>query len=178
MISHCDFENLDVNHSFNVLKVYKNTFADSISLVHCTFDNISGHVLNLDKEIDAIGIYNVENVEVSHCTFKDVGGSALNLYRGGKDESTFGPILTLSDSQFDNVGHDKRNKNEAAVLIHGVQLAKMSNLSFNESRKIKMHLAVGDPVIKLTTIDVNGGEAIESNDDAYERINISYKNIK
>ena len=26
------------------------------------------------------------------------------------NESTFGPILKLSDSQFDNVGQDKRNK--------------------------------------------------------------------
>jgi len=175
MIRNCDFRDLDVNHSFNVLRVYKNTFADSIVLTNCTFENISGHVLNLDKEIDDVGIYNVEDVEVVDCVFKDVGGSAIKLHRGGRDESTFGPILKLKDSSFDNVGHDKRNKNDAAVLIHGVQLAHMNNLNFLNSKKLKMHLIVGEPVIQLSNITFDGGEGLLSNDDAYQSSNITYK---
>ena len=178
MIRDCDFKDLDVNHSFNVLKVYKNTFADSIVLADCTFDNITGHVLNLDKEIDDIGIYNVEDVEVKNCTFSNIGGTALKLHRGGRDESTFGPILKMDQTKFENVGYDRRNKNEAAVLLHGVQLAEMNNLSFKNSRKLKLHLIVGEPVIKLNTVSIDGGERIESNDDAYQRTDITYQNMK
>ena len=178
IVRNCDFKDLDVNHSFNVLKVYKNTFADSILLEDCTFDGITGHVLNLDKEIDDIGIYNVENVDIIDCHFKDVGGLAVKLHRGGRDESTFGPMLKMHNSNFDNVGHDQRNKDNAAVLLHGVQLADMENLSFRDSRKIKLHLIVGEPVIKLNAIRIDGGEPIESNDDAFQRTNISYQNMK
>jgi poly(beta-D-mannuronate) lyase len=176
MIRNCDFTDLDVNHSFNVLKVYKNTFADSILLADCTFDNISGHVLNLDKEIDDIGIYNAEDVEIVNCTFKDIGGSALKLHRGGRDESTFGPILKMHDSEFDNVGYDQRNKNEAAVLLHGVQLAEMNNLNFKNSRKLQLHLIVGEPVIKIKNTTFINSEGIKSNDNAYQTENIKYQN--
>ena len=178
MIRNCDFADLNVNHSFNVLTVYKSTFADSILLVNCTFANITGHVLNLDKEIDDVGIYNVENVDIVNCQFKNIGGVALKLHRGGRDESTFGPILKMSESTFDNVGHDVRNKDKAAIVLHGVQFAEINNLSLKDSKKIKLHLIVGDPVIKLNTININGGEAIESNDEAYQHTNISYQNMK
>jgi len=178
LISDCDFKDLNVNHSFNVLRVYKNTFADSIALVNCTFENITGHVLNLNKEIDDIGIYNAENVVISGCSFKDVGGAAAHLYRGGRDESTFGPIIQLSDTVFDNVGNDKRNKVSSAVSLHGVQLAELDNLSFKDSKKLNLHLIVGEPIIELDAINFDGGEKIESNDPAYKKTNITYEQSK
>ncbi len=176
MIQDCNFKDLDVNHSFNVLKVYKNTFADSILLDNSTFENISGHVLNLDKEIDDTGIYNVENVVIRNCKFNDIGGVALNLYRGGRDESTFGPILDLHDTTFDNIGHDKRNKYKASVSLHGVQYADMRNLNFNEVKKVNLHLIVGDPIIKIENAQFTNSEELISNDDAYQSTNIIYKN--
>jgi len=94
----CDFVDLDVNHSFNVLKAYKNTFADSIGLVGCNFSDVSGTVLSLNAEIEDRGIYNAENVVIDKCSFKNIGGAALTLHRGGKDESTFGPILNLTET--------------------------------------------------------------------------------
>lgn len=163
----CDFTNLDVNHSFNVLRVYKNTFADSIALVDCNFNNISGHVLNMDKETDNIGIYNAENVVVSNCTFKDIGGAAVSLFRGGRDESTFGPILQLNNSTFENVGHDKRNKFKSTIALHGVQYADMNNIQFQNSKKLDMHLVVGEPVIKIEDAVFVNSEGITSNDDKY-----------
>lgn len=177
-IKGCDFENLDVNHSFNVLKVYKNSFADSILVKDCNFKNITGHVFNLDKEFDDIGIYNVENFEMDNCTFENIGGVAINLYRGGRDESTFGPILKLRNTEFFNVGHDKRNKYNAALSIHGVQFAEMENLNFKDSKKVKMHLVVGEPVIKLNNIDFDACDKMTSNSDAYQRSNINVKNAK
>ncbi|MCL4106442.1 UNVERIFIED_CONTAM: hypothetical protein GTU68_030400 [Idotea baltica] len=175
-VKDCDFVDLDINHSFNVLRVYKNTFADSISLVNCNFNNITGHVLNMNKEIDDIGIYNAENVLIDNCTFKDIGGVALNLHRGGRDESTFGPILDLTNTTFDNVGHDQRNKEEAAVSLHGVQLANMSNLTFKDSKKFNLFLAVGEPVIMIKNSEFINSEKIVSNDPAYQSENIKITN--
>ena len=171
----CDFIDLDVNHSFNVLRVYKNTFADSVSLVNCTFDNITGHVLNMNKETDDIGIYNGENVFVDNCTFKDIGGVAINLHRGGRDESTFGPILDLTNTTFENVGNDKRNKENVSVGLHGVQLAEMNNLTFKDSKKLDMHLVVGEPMIKVKNTSFENSAGLTSNDDAFVKENVTVK---
>ncbi|PPT53537.1 hypothetical protein XarbCFBP8150_21575, partial [Xanthomonas arboricola] len=43
-------------------------------------------------------------------------GPVLDLYRGGRDESTFGPVLQVSDSHFTQVG---RNAG-ASLRLHGV----------------------------------------------------------
>ena len=176
MIDNCVFKDLDVNHSFNVLRVYKNTFADSIVMTNCVFDNITGHILNLDKETDDIGIYNVENAVVENCTFKNIGGVAIKLHRGGRDESTFGPILSLKNSTFESVGHDKRNRHQASVSLHGVQLAEMENLTFTDCKVLDLHLVVGEPIIKVTNSVFNNSEGLRSNDDAYIRENITINN--
>lgn len=173
LVTSCDIVDLDVNHSFNFLKVYKNTFADSILLKDCTFNTISGHVLNMDKEIDDTGIYNVENVVVDNCQFTDIGGSAIKLYRGGRDESTFGPMVWISNSTFKNVGHDQRNKNESAIHLHGIQYAELNNLNIEDSRKLHLHLIVGDPVIKLTDIRMLNTEPLYSNSSAYTAENVT-----
>ncbi|PHI19805.1 alginate lyase [Lewinellaceae bacterium SD302] len=175
LVNSCEIIDLDVNHSFNFLKVYKNTFADSILLRNCTFSNISGHVLNMDKEIDDAGIYNAENVVVDGCQFTDVGGSAVKLYRGGRDESTFGPMVWISDSSFKNVGNDKRNKNESAIHLHGIQYADLSNLTMEDSRKMHLHLIVGDPVIKLSDINMKNTETMYANSSAYSAENVTQR---
>ncbi len=172
-IRNCVFKDLDVNHSFEVLKVFKNTFAESIIIEDSRFENISGSVLAMDKESDDIGIYNVENVEVRNSLFKDVGGAAINLYRGGRDESTFGPILRVDHCVFDEVGKDKRNATDASVAIHGVQDALIENSIFNESKPLRMHLVVGEPVIKILNNNLYNSGRIISNDPAYQTRNLS-----
>jgi len=168
----CDFLDLSVNHSFSVFRSYKNTFADSILFENCNFTNITGHVLELDKEVDDTGIYNAENVIFTECKYKNVGGTAISLHRGGGDESTFGPILQLASCTFDNVGNDKRNKYQAAVHIHGVQYANMENLELKNSKKINMFLTVGDPVIQVKNSDFYDSEGITSNLDTWEKTNV------
>jgi poly(beta-D-mannuronate) lyase len=163
----CEVTDLDVNHSFNVLRVYKNTFADSIVLENCKFDNISGHVLELNKETDDIGVYNAENVLITNCKFNKIGGSVVDLYRGGSDESTFGPMLEVSACGFANVGQSSRNKSMASIKIHGVQYANFKNNSFENSKAVDMYLTVGDPVIIFENTKFINCEEIRSNSDKY-----------
>ncbi|KAA5825166.1 DUF4957 domain-containing protein [Algibacter amylolyticus] len=148
-IDNCEFKDMVVNHSFDVLRVSKGTFADTISIQNSTFKNISGHITALDKETDDIGAYNVEYFIMKNNTVTDLQGAALRLYRGGKDESTFGPFLEVDHNVFNNVGHGKKNKYEAAMSLYGVQVNAIENNIFNESKGLKMHLVVGEPVVDI-----------------------------
>jgi poly(beta-D-mannuronate) lyase len=149
LINNCDFTNLNINHSFDVIAVYKNTIADTIQIKNSNFKRISGNIVALDKETDDLGIYNAENVILENNSFTDIDGAVLSLYRGGADESTFGPFLEINHCVFDNVGNGKRNKYKASLSTYGVQVNQIKNNIFDKSKGVKIHLIVGDPVVQL-----------------------------
>ena len=149
LINNCEFDNLDVNHTFDVLQVYKNTFADTISITNSKFKTVSGNIMLLDKETDDKGIYNAEYVILKNNTFTDVQGAILDLYRGGTDESTFGPFLEMDHNVLDNVGNGKRNKTNSSINLYGVQVNEIQNNIINKSKGFKMYLVVGEPIVNL-----------------------------
>ncbi|SHJ07346.1 chondroitinase-B domain-containing protein [Aquimarina spongiae] len=149
LINACEFKNLNINHSYNAIKVYKNTVADTISITNSIFKNITGDILALDKEIGENGIFNAEFVILKNNVFSDIQGAVLNLVRDGRDESTFGPFLTFDHNVLDNVGNGKRNKNKKSITMVGVQNAEIKNSIFNNSKGIQMHLVVGGPIAKV-----------------------------
>ena len=148
-IDNCEFKDMVVNHSFDVLRVSKGTFADTISIQNSTFKNISGHIAALDKETDDIGAYNVEYFIMKNNTVTDLQGAALRLYRGGKDESTFGPFLEVDHNVFNNVGFGKKNKYKSAMSLYGVQVNDIENNNFNNTAGLNMHLVVGEPIVNV-----------------------------
>lgn len=148
-IEDCVVENLDVNHSFDVLQIAKNTFADTISIKNSHFSSISGNIMALDKETDDTGIYNAEYVILKNNVFKNVGGQVLDLYRGGSDESTFGPFLEIDHNVFQNIGKAKRNKSDAAISLYGVQVIDISNNIFSDTKEVNIHLVVGEPIVNI-----------------------------
>ncbi|MGQ1784135.1 MULTISPECIES: polysaccharide lyase 6 family protein [unclassified Saccharicrinis] len=148
-IDNCTFTNFVVNHSFDVLRVSKGTFADTISIQNSTFENITGHIAALDKETDDIGAYNVEYMIMKNNTITDVQGAALRLYRGGKDESTFGPFLEIEHNVFDHVGYGNKNKYKTAISLYGVQVNNINNNIFNNTKALEMHLVVGEPIVNV-----------------------------
>jgi len=148
-INNCEFKDMVVNHSFDVLRVSKGTFADTISIQNSTFKNISGHITVLDKETDDIGAYNVEYFIMKNNTVTDLQGVALRLYRGGKDESTFGPFLEIDHNVFDHVGYGKKNKYKTAISLYGVQVNDINNNIFSKTKGVTMHLVVGEPIVNV-----------------------------
>ncbi|CAN0602138.1 unnamed protein product, partial [Ectocarpus sp. 12 AP-2014] len=148
-IEKCEFKDMVVNHSFDVLRVSKGTFADTISIKNSSFKNISGSIAALDKETDDIGAYNVEYFIMKNNAINDLQGAALRLYRGGKDESTFGPFLEVEHNVFDHVGYGKKNKYDATLSLYGVQEIDIKNNIFKDSKAINMHLVVGEPIVKV-----------------------------
>ena len=140
---------LDINHSFNFLNVSKGSFADNIEIVDSSFEDITGAILSLDKESDDYGIYNAEYVTIKNSSFESVQGDLVDFYRGGTDESTFGPHFSLSDSTLENVGQGKRNKSKSSILLHGVQVTSIENNKINNSPAITVFHTVGEPVTKV-----------------------------
>ncbi|MBT3137191.1 polysaccharide lyase 6 family protein [Alteromonas sp. ALT199] len=136
---------LDINHSYHFFSAGARSFAALLSITNSQFDTISGHVLALNKEKDDLGIYNVEVLNLENNTFNDVSGALALVYRGGTDESTFGPKVTIEKNVLTNVGLGKRNKRKASIFLHGVQKTQIRNNVFNASTPVKIEHTVGEP---------------------------------
>jgi poly(beta-D-mannuronate) lyase len=148
-VENCEFSDLDVNRSFNFLNVAKSTMADSIDIANTRFRNVSGSILKLDKESDNYGIFNADYVRITDSSFINVQGSLADLYRGGTDESTFGPHFYLSGSNLDNVGAGSKNKSGASIYLHGVQVTAIEDNRFSNSPAIRIEHTVGEPVTRI-----------------------------
>uniref|UniRef100_UPI00404B5F8C polysaccharide lyase 6 family protein n=2 Tax=Flavobacterium sp. TaxID=239 RepID=UPI00404B5F8C len=172
LINNCEFNNLDVNHTFDVLQVYKNTFADTISITNSKFKTVSGNIMLLDKETDDKGIYNAEYVILKNNTFTDIQGAILDLYRGGTDESTFGPFLEMDHNVLDNVGNGKRNKTNSSINLYGVQVNEIQNNIINKSKGFRMYLVVGEPIVNLFNNNFyNSDQFLISGDEKFNEKN-------
>ena len=150
---------LDTNHSFNFFSLAKHTFADSIEISESEFRNITGHILFMNKESEDLGIYNGEYVSIVDSKFANIEGTIADIYRGGTDESTFGPHFELRGSTLESVGHGKRNKSGASVALHGVQATSIHDNVFVDSKPIRIAETVGEPVTMVGENRFDGTEA-------------------
>jgi len=174
-IRDCKVTDLDVNHSFDFLKVYRNTFADSIDISNTEMTNVTGSILSLDKETDDLGIYNVENVTIKDSTFTDVQGAVANIYRGGTDESTFGPIVVIEGNKFTNTGLGKRNKSEASLKFHGVQKLHITNSNWDASAPLELFLTNGEPITLIKDVVMKDTGQIRANNNEYKIDNLKFE---
>lgn len=141
--------NLDVNHSHHLFDAGDRSLAEEIRITGSSFEKISGDLLRLDKERDDLGNYNAEVLVLDANRFTRIEGALASLYRGGTDESTFGPRLTFTRNIVDRVGQGKRNKRQAALYLHGVQLTRIAANEFADSAGIVVEHTVGDPDTEL-----------------------------
>ncbi|MBN8429477.1 alginate lyase [Microbulbifer salipaludis] len=142
-------ENLDINHSYHFFDSGLRAFADTITLHNNHFENITGDLLKLNKETDDLGIYNAEYVIVTGNTFENVQGALVDLYRGGTDESTFGPHIDFSNNTVAESGKGKRNKTQALIKLHGTQVADIRENRIENSAGIVVEHTVGEPVTHI-----------------------------
>ena len=149
MVENSEFIDLDVNRHFNFLNVAKSTMADRVTILDSHFSNVSGAILGLDKEADDYGIFNVDYVEINNSSFTNVQGPLAKLYRGGTDESTFGPHFSLTNSELTNVGGGSKNKSKSSIYLHGVQVTTIEDNRFSNSLGIKIEHTVGEPVTRI-----------------------------
>jgi len=143
VIEDSQLQHLDGNRRFDVISTGKGTLAALIALRRVQVSDVSGHVVAAAAETDDGGTYNAEQVQIVDSRFVRVGGAVVDLYRGGNDESTFGPAIEVSGSQFEQVGRD----GDAALRLHGVQYAKLAGNQFRDSAPVRFTHSVGTPVL-------------------------------
>ena len=148
-IENSNFTEIDINHSFNVISAAKGTFADHILIQNSNFADVTGAIVKLDKEVDDYGIYNAEYLTIENSNFKNVQGAIVDYYRGGTDESTFGPHFKLSNSKIENVGGGKRNRSKSSIYLHGVQVTDISDNTFTNSLPFVINHTVGEPKTRI-----------------------------
>jgi len=142
-------KNLSVNKSFDVIKLGKSTFADRITIRDSKFSDITGSLLLAAAETEDYGQYNAEYVDIARTKFKNIGGPIVNLYRGGRDESTFGPHFTLVKSNLKNVGKSGNNASGVSLLLHGVQYTEVSENQIEGSAPFQVRHTVGRPQTRI-----------------------------
>ena len=148
-INNTHITDLNVNHSSHVFDAGYRSLADHIQITNSVFNNITGDVLRLDKELDDLGIYNAEYVTIKNSTFSNIQGAIAKIYRGGTDESTFGPHFILLNNHIENVGDGKRNKSQSSVFLLGVQQTLLQDNHFVNSRIVTIDHTVGEPRTRI-----------------------------
>lgn len=173
IIEDCIVKDLDKNHSFDFLKSYRHTMADSIHLINTHMTNITGSVLKLDAEVEDLGIYNVENLKIVDSQFDKIDGIVASIYRGGTDESTVGPLVTIENVSINESGKGKRNKSDAVLGFHGVQKLLVTNVNITESKGIDLFLTNGEPITNFLNINFSNSDGIRSNSKDYLSSNVT-----
>lgn len=149
IMERCQLIDLDINHTFDFFKTGKGALADEITLINNQFSQVTGDILRLDSEIENLGVYNAEYVTLTNNHFDNVSGALVKLYRGGTDESTFGPHFLLKNNTLNSVGLGKRNKTNASVYLHGVQVTEIAENAFTNSAPIVVEHTVGEPQTRI-----------------------------
>ncbi|GHA90140.1 hypothetical protein GCM10009069_11640 [Algimonas arctica] len=144
-----EFSDLNANRDFNVIKGSKGTFADHILIQNSKFSNVSGSVIRLTEEIDDKGIYGAEYITVENSSLTNIDGPVFDIYRGGKDESTFGPHVGLLTSTITDSGRGKGNEANAMLRLHGVQVTDVEDTVFRNSGAILIKHTVGEPKTRI-----------------------------
>jgi poly(beta-D-mannuronate) lyase len=171
-VKDCEVVNLDINHSFNFLKIYRSTMADTILIENSNFKNITGSVLSMAEELEDLGMYNVEHLLMTNNKFEDVQGAVAYIYRGGTDESTYGPIVRVNDNELINCGNGSRNKVNAAFKFLGVQDLEFANSVFTKSAPLELFLTNGEPVSTISDVTFINSGGLKSNSSEYTSSNI------
>ena len=143
-------KNLKVNASFNVITLGKNALADRIVIRGSTFRDITGAIVSATAENEDYGQYNVEYLDVIDSEFENVGGPVAAVYRGGTDESTFGPAVAMRGNTLRSVGKSVAGGRSGALFLHGVQSTRIKQNRFADSGGVRIVHTVGTPATELT----------------------------
>lgn len=95
--------NSEITDFEGVLKAYKDSFADTISIDNSIIKNCKRGLI-LAAENDDLGEYNAEFVYITNTKFDAVQNNIIDYYRGGYDESTIGGNLVFKNNTVSNCG--------------------------------------------------------------------------
>lgn len=159
-LNNIEVDEFDVNRGFSVVSAAKGSFFDRIDVSGSTFENISGTVFKLDAETDDYGIYNAEYLTITDSAFDTIGGPIAAVYRGGRDESTFGPHVEVNGSRFVEVGKGTG----PLMVLHGIQRGHFIGNKIENAQPVAVTFTTGLPVFTMEDNSVNGSGRDEFSD--------------
>ncbi|MHA7899866.1 MAG: polysaccharide lyase 6 family protein [Henriciella sp.] len=152
------FEDFEINRAFSIVTAAKGTFFDRVEVRNSSFRNVSGVPFKFDGETDDFGIYNVEYLIIADSTFENVRGSVASIYRGGRDESTFGPHAFITGSRFENIGAESA----PLAVLHGAQNIKIENNQLVQSQPVRFVITTGIPKVAHAGNTDSNGEQVSA----------------
>jgi len=96
-------KNTEISGFDFVLKAFKDSFADTISIDNSIIKNCKNG-MSLATENDDQGEYNAEFVYIRNSRFDNIQNAVVDYYRGGYDESTIGGNLVCHNNSVSNSG--------------------------------------------------------------------------
>ena len=161
-IEDCSFEQCGES-GFIPVKGMKGTFADSVVIRRCHFEALSGDAVNYAGETEDKGRYNADDIIMEDCTFERILGIPVNIYRGGSDESTAGPYVTVSGCTFDDCCNKVRG---SVIRITGAQILSITGNSFLSSGRGGYSIRLDDAPWEKITLGhntfVNSGKILSN----------------
>lgn len=152
-VDDCEFHNF-TEGGFFAISGRKNTFAEKITVRNCVFNSLSGNAIDYAGERDDIGRYNADDIVIENCSFHRLLGIGINIYRGGSDESTAGPYVTISHCTFEDVCNQERG---STIRLIGPQVLVVRDCNFSNSGR--------------------GGAAIRLNEASWEKVTVENCNF-
>lgn len=161
-VNDCNFINMPESGCC-AIKGSKGTFAEWIKISGSSFSELSGNAISLADETDDKGRYSADDIIISDCKFSHMLGIPVNIYRGGSDESTAGPYVTISGCDFD----DCCNRERGSVLrLIGPQKLVVEDCRFKDSGRggysIRLDETTWEDVV-VRNCDFNNSGKILSN---------------
>lgn len=126
-------------------------FLASVDINESRFADLSAPVIDLGGDRALTGAYAVETVTVRGSQFEGFDGPVLNIVRGGRDESTFGPRVTLESNRFEHVA--------MPAYLHGATALTLSQNTFNDSGAVTLIREAGAPRVMLDGQAVTAADA-------------------
>lgn len=128
-VNDCNFVNFPESGCC-AIRGAKGTFAECVEIYNSKFSDLSGNAISLADETDDKGRYSADDIIIQGCSFSHMLGIPVNIYRGGSDESTAGPYVTVEDCVFD----DCCNRERGSVLrLIGPQKLLVKDCRFIDS---------------------------------------------
>jgi poly(beta-D-mannuronate) lyase len=128
---------------FDVVATAEASLAERIAIRGSDFADISGAVIAAHAETGTKGLYSAEHVLITNSRFARVGTIA-DVFRGGTDESTYGPHFRMTGSTITDSG-----KPAGSILLSGVQETDISDNRFARSGGIVAAHGVGSPLTRI-----------------------------
>ena len=128
-VDDCEFADFGEGGFFAV-KGTQSTFAGRVEIRNSLFRNLSGDAIHYAGERDDKGRYNADDMLIENCSFYRILGLPVNICRGGSDESTAGPYVTVRNCNFE----DCCNKERGSVMrLVGPQVLEIAGCNFSGS---------------------------------------------